>query len=197
MRKSRICVLGAAAVIGAALTTTGASAAMASPLLPNPNTTVTFTVTNGALTIDAPTDVALAGATVDTVTAPSLPGTTVSGTNGPTTVVDNRAALDASWTATVSSSDFTTGAGTTPETIPALGTTTYDPGTITDGTGDTAAAVDATGTVPFALDNGGVDVVTNSGSGDNTAVWDATIAVAIPATAVEGAYTGTLVTSVG
>jgi hypothetical protein len=194
MKKSRICVLGASAVIVAALATTGASPAMAAT--PNPDTSVTFTVTSGALTIDAPIGVALAGATVDTVTAPSLPGSTISGTMGDTTVVDNRAAIDASWTATVAESNFATTVGPL-ETIPAAGNTTYDPGTITGGTGDTTTVGDATGTVPFALTNAAVAVVTNTGSGDNTAVWDATIAVAIPATAVVGAYTGTLVTSVG
>ena len=183
MKKSRVCVLGAAAVIGAAVATTGASAAMAAP---NPDTAVTFTVTNGALTIDAPTAVALVPGGADT----GLPGTVVAGTMGTTTVTDLRAALDTPWTASVSESDFTTGGATAAETIPAAAAT-YDPGTVTVVSGNVTAAGTA-----VTLSNGDQGVVTDAGSGDNTVTWAATITLTIPATAVAGGYTGAMVSSV-
>ncbi len=185
MKKSRSYVLGAAAVIGAALATTGASGARASPLQ-NPTTTVTFTVTSGALTINAPLGVALVPGTGDS----GLPGTSVAGTMGDTVVTDNRAALLTPWIATVSESPFTTGAGSLAQTISA-GAATYDPGTVAT-TGD----ITATGST-VTLSGSNQQVVTDAGSGDNTATWDATITLAIPATAVVGDYTGTLTSSVG
>jgi hypothetical protein len=188
MKKSRICALGAAAAIGAALSTTGASAAMAAT--PNPDTLVTFTVTNGELTIDAPLGVTL---TPDTEAGDSgLPGTSVAGTMGTTTVTDNRAALLTPWIASVSSTDFLTGTGTGDETIPA-GAAGYDPGPITVVSGN----VTASGTAVTALSGDPQQVVTDAGSGDNVATWDATISLLIPATAVVGTYTGTLTSSVG
>jgi hypothetical protein len=118
------------------------------------------------------------------------PGTTISGNLGGSVVVtDNRAALAAVWTAVASSTDFTTGAGTANETIPAADAT-YTPGAIT-----TTGGITATGTT-ITLSGTPQTVVTASGSGNNTASWDPTIAVAVPAAAVGGTYTATLTQSV-
>jgi hypothetical protein len=146
----------------------------------DPNTTITFAVTTGSLTMTAP-----AGANLGS----GAPGTTISGLAGPDVVTDNRAALSATWTVTASSTDFTTGGGTPTETIPA-GDATYAPGTIF-----TTGTVTASGT-SITLSGAAQTVVTGSGSGDNTATWNPTIAVAVPASAVGGAYTGTLTQSV-
>lgn len=156
MKKSRICVLGAAAVIEAALTTTSASGAMAATG-PPVDTTVTFTVTNGDLTISAPSGVALIPVGSDSDSG--LPGSTVAATMGDTVVTDNRAALLTPWIATVSETDFLTGGGTTPETIPA-DDAGYDPGTVTT-TGNITAAT----TVLPALSNDAQQVVTDAGEG--------------------------------
>jgi len=118
------------------------------------------------------------------------PGTTVSGAMGPMTVTDDRALLSASWTVTVASTDFTTGGGTAAETIPAtdLG---YDPGSIT-----TTGVITATGT-PVTLSGTAQPTVTGTaGVGDNTATWDPTLSVAVPASATGGLYTGTVTDSV-
>jgi hypothetical protein len=187
MKKSRSYVLGAAAVIGAALTTTSAPGAMAATG-PPVDTTVTFTVTNGDLTISAPSGVALVPGGSDSDSG--LPGSTVAATMGDTMVTDNRAALLTPWIATVSETDFTTGTATLPETISA-GNATYDPGTVAH-TGD----ITTTGST-VTLSGDAQQVVTDAGSGDNTATWDATITLAIPGTAVVGNYTGTLTSSVG
>lgn len=186
-------VLTAAAVAALGLApAAGASAATArhpsviaysvtSPTAADPDTTVTFSVTSGALSMSAP---------VSTNLGSGAPGTTISGSLGPVTVTDDRALLSASWTATASSSDWTTGAATPAETIPASDVG-YDPGSIT-----TTGTITATGT-PITLSGTATPVVTGTdGVGDNTATWDPVLSVAVPAAAVGGAYTGTLTQSV-
>jgi hypothetical protein len=193
MRKSVGLALGAAAVIGAALAPAAASAATAGPVMhagqaaanaragSDPGTTVTFAVTSGLLTMTAPTAADLGS---------GAPGGTISGPLGTVTVTDNRALLNASWTVTASSSNFTTGTGTPAETIP-VGDATYAPGTVT-----------TTGTITvtpssITLSNSPQTVMSaSSGNGDNTASWDPTVAVAVPSAAVTGTYTATLTHSV-
>jgi hypothetical protein len=190
MVKSVFSILGAAAAAGFVLTPGVASAATAapavlahsfSPAAADPDTTVTFTVSSGALSLTAPD-------TVDLGT--NAPGTTITGGVGPVTVTDDRALLAAAWIATAASSDWTTGAATPAETIPA-GDVGYDPGAIT-----TTGTITATGT-PITLAADPQPVVTGTaGVGDNTATWDPTLSVAVPAGAVVGTYTGTLTQSV-
>jgi hypothetical protein len=147
----------------------------------DPDSTVTFNVTSGALSMSAPVSASLGS---------GAPGTTISGALGPVSVTDDRAPLSASWTATASATDFTTGGATPPETIPVTDTS-YDPGTIT-----TTGTITATGT-SVTLSNSAQAVVTgSSGVGDNTATWNPTISISMPAGAVGGTYTGTLTQSV-
>jgi hypothetical protein len=189
MIKSVFSVLAVAAIGGIVLTPVAASAATAGPTVlayssspsPDPNTTVTFTVSSGALSMTAP-------ATVDLGT--NAPGNTITGSVGTVTVTDDRALLVAAWTAVASASAWTTGGGTPAETIPA-GDVGYGPGSIT-----TTGTITATGT-PITLSGVPAPVVTGSaGVGNNTAAWDPTLAVAVPAAAVGGAYTGILTQSV-
>lgn len=143
----------------------------------DPSTTVTFTVTSGALSLSVPASAVLGS---------GAPGTTISAAIGPCTVTDDRALLSASWTVTAAETDFANGS----QSIPASDAA-YDPGTIT-----TTGTITATGT-PVTLSNSAQTVVTGSaGVGDNTASWDPTIAVAVPASAVGGLYSGTLTQSV-
>jgi len=148
---------------------------------------VTFGVNVGLLQISAP-DTAYLG-TGDA-------GGSVSGALGDITVTDNRAELAPAWTATAVSSDFTTGGGTTAETIPASDVSywsgqaiaTTGPGVFTPGQPTAAdAVVIATPQTAFSL-AGGV--------GDNSATWDPTLIVAVPSGAVAGTYTGTITHSV-
>lgn len=184
-------VLAAAAVMALGLAPAAASADTAEPAVlahssgasvgGDPSTTVTFAVTSGALSMSAPVSVDLGS---------GAPGTTISGALGPVTVTDDRALLSASWTATASSSGWTTGGATGPETIPASDVG-YDPGSIT-----TTGTITATGT-PITLSGTATPVVTGTdGVGDNTATWDPAISVAVPASALGGVYTGTLTQSV-
>ena len=120
------------------------------------------------------------------------PGTTITGNLGGNVVVtDLRATLGGAWTATASSTDWITGGGTPDETVPA-GDATYDPGTIAV-TGTSSAA---TGGSVITLSGDPQQVVAATVTGNNTATWDPTIAVAVPDAAVGGAYSATLTQSV-
>jgi hypothetical protein len=142
---------------------------------------VTFSVTTGELSMTAPATANLGS---------GAPGTTITGQVGPVTVTDDRALLTASWTTTASSTAWTTGGGTGNESIPASDVG-YNPGSIT-----TTGTITATGT-PITLSGAAAPVVTGTaGVGNNTATWNPALAVAVPAAAVGGPYTGTLTQSV-
>lgn len=183
MKKSLFCVLSVAAVVGTALTSTAASAAVTAPTPPgsDPDTTVTFTVTSGLLTLTAPGTVSLGTA---------LPGHTLTGNIGQMVVTDDRALLAATWTVTASSTDFTTGGGSGSETIP-VGDADYDPGEIT-----TTGTITATGTV-ITLSGTPTPVIAGTASiGNNTATWNPVVGVDIPPAAVGGDYSAILTQSV-
>jgi hypothetical protein len=147
----------------------------------DPPTTVTFAVTSGALTITAPVSANLGS---------GAPGTNISSPLGTVIVTDDRALLTASWTATASSTSYTTGGGTAAETIPATDVD-YAPGTIT-----TTGTITAT-PQNITMSGDPQTVVTgSSGVGNDTASWDPTITVHVPAAAVFGTYTGTISHSV-
>jgi hypothetical protein len=143
----------------------------------DPSTTVTFVVTTGALTMSVPASAVLGN---------GAPGTTISAPIGPCTVTDDRALASASWTVTAAETDFANGA----QTIPAADAT-YTVGTVT-----TTGTITVTGT-NVTLSNSAQTVLTGTaGVGDNTASWDPTVSVNVPASAVGGLYTGTLTQSV-
>lgn len=143
----------------------------------DPDTTVTFTVTSGALTLAVPASASLGS---------GAPGTLISAAIGPCTVSDARALLSASWTVTASETNFASGASVIPATD-----ATYSVGTVT-----TTGTITVTST-NVTLSNTAQTVLTGSaGVGDNTASWDPTVAVNVPASAVAGLYTGTLTQSV-
>ena len=192
MIKTALRILAAAAATGIALAPGAASAAPNAPAVlatsssslggADPDTALTFSVNSGALSMSAPASAALGSGN---------PGTTIGPTPvGAVTVTDNRAALDASWTATAASTDFTTGGGTPAETIPATDVS-YDPGSVT-----------TTGTVTvtpssITLSNTVQTVAAATGIvGDDTASWDPALSIAVPASALGGTYTATLTESV-
>ncbi|MFI6513530.1 hypothetical protein ACIBCT_38500 [Streptosporangium sp. NPDC050855] len=164
----------------------GLGAATALPAAPAlaVDTIVTFAIGSAGITISAP-------GSVNIGTVPSgVPS--ISGQIGPVTVTDERGTLNGSWTATVTGENFTTGAGTGPETI-TNGNLNYSPG----------QATSTTGTGTFTPGPGGVINVprvaftgTNL-SGNNTATWDPTLTVTIPNTTVSGTYSGVITHSVG
>ena len=197
MFKSAFRIMIAAGVTGIALYPGAASAGMLRPAMlaysssnapagGDPDTIVTFTVSVGALSMTAPASANLASA---------APGDTATGALGSVTVTDDRALLSAAWNVTAAETDWARvgGTGSSAEIIPAADAT-YDPSTITT-TGTITAT--AASTPPIMLANGAVPVVDGTaGVGNNTATWDPTMAVAIPAGTVGGDYTGTLTQSV-
>ncbi|MFD5565603.1 hypothetical protein [Kitasatospora griseola] len=166
-----------AAAAAAALALAQPGLALAEEEGDDPSTTVTFVVTSGALTLSVPASAALGS---------GAPGTSIGAPIGPCTVVDNRALLSASWTVTAAETDFVNG----PSTIPATDAT-YTVGSVT-----TTGTITVTST-NVTLSNSAQTVLTGSaGVGDNTATWDPTVTVSVPASAVSGLYTGTLTQSV-
>ncbi|MBB2743126.1 UNVERIFIED_ORG: hypothetical protein FHR35_002948 [Microbispora rosea subsp. rosea] len=150
-------------------------------------TTVTFTVNApDGLTITVPESPVNIGS--------GAPGGQISGFLGPVTVSDQRAVLTATWVATVSAAvgGFTTGGGTAAETVPNTAVFYWSgPATATTGTGTfVPGQVDAA--AAQSLDLSRTAFSKTSGSGDNSATWNPTIVVNVPAQAVAGTYTGTV-----
>lgn len=138
------------------------------------------------LSITVPTSTALGGA---------APGGTISAQLGTVKVDDTRLLL-ANWTATASATNFITGGGSTAETI-AKNRLSYWSGPVTASTGvgvrvpGQLTALNAvslsTAVTAFALQA----VVLGTSTS-----WNPTIVVAVPASAVAGAYHGTVTHSV-
>jgi hypothetical protein len=156
---------------------------------PTADTTATFTIPPGSLDIDMPGSVNLG-------TGPK--GTTISGQMGAVTVTDTRASADASWEASVVTTDFTTGGATDDETVCAC-QVGYWSGPATGTTGDgtfTPGQLDGAESSP--LDNS--DPLTafthTGGTGNNTTVWNPTLDVNVPADNENGEYSGTVTHSV-
>ncbi|MGH9033219.1 MAG: hypothetical protein ACRDY4_03450 [Acidimicrobiia bacterium] len=163
-------------------------AAAASALAVLPATTSTaddtdtsFTLLGGTLAISTPASTDLGSHSVNALL--------FSGQLGDVTVTDDRGALAAAWTATVSSTNFTTGAASTSETV-ANANVAYSSGpAVTTGTGVFTPSV----ALGLALP-GAAGVWT--GVGSNSATWDPTIAVTLAPGRVAGVYTGTITHSV-
>lgn len=180
----RIRVIGGAIVVAASLVAGGAARAA-----PTDDTTVTFEILAGTLDIDGP-------ATADLGSGAA--GATINGQLGPVTVTDGRAAADASWGATVTSTVFQTGGGIPTETVlPAQigywsgpATATTGTGTFTPGQVNAAAAEPLDATVPATA------FTHTGGTGNNTATWNPTLAVDVPLASQAGIYTGTVTHSV-
>lgn len=184
---SRSFITAAAVVLGSALT--AVVTALPAAAQPSDDTVVTFEVLAGTLDIIAPV-------TADLGTGE--PGDVINGSLGPVTVDDSRAALDASWEATVTSTDFTTGGATAPETILASeveywsgpATATTGTGTFTPGQLTLAAAAPLDDVTPV------VAFTHTGGTGNNTATWSPGISVNVPVDAPAGVFTGTVTHSV-
>ena len=150
-------------------------------------TTTSFEIYGGELSITTAASADLGTAT---------PGTTLSGQLGAVTVTDDRAALEAAWTATASTTDFTTGAATANETVTKSNVSYWSgPATATTGTG-TFTPGQATSGSKVALSAPATAFSLTGGVGSNSAAWNPTLVVAMPGAAVAGTYTGTVTHSV-
>jgi len=170
-------------VVAALMSATVTAPAHAAPV----DTTTTFNVSGGALGITVPSTASLgAGA----------PGTSISAQLGAVQVTDGRALLTAGWTASVSSTSFTTGGATTAETVPSTAVS-YWSGTATASTGvGVFTPGQATAALAQTLNVSRTAFTLTAGTGNNTATWNPTLVVALPAAAVVGTYTGTVAHSV-
>ena len=152
------------------------------------DTTTTFALAAGALSISAPASSNLGTG--------STGAGTLSSQLGAVTVTDARGALLGTWTATVSSTDFTTGGATADETI-AKGQVTYWSGAATATSGTAVFTPgQATSANAQALSVARTAFSATAIVGNNSASWNPTLTVNVPATAVTGTYTGTITHSV-
>jgi alpha-tubulin suppressor-like RCC1 family protein len=184
-------------------TTTGATSCTVIGL--TDGTTYTITVTATATTGTSAPSIAttvepvgfLSISVQPAATLPSTaPGTTTSAQLGTVTVTDNRALVSASWTAVVSSTTFTTGVGSPALTIPTTDVTYWSgSATATSGTG-TFTPGQSTSAGKQGLSVSRTAFTLTAGAGVNSASWNPTLGVTVPASAVAGSYTGTVTHSV-
>lgn len=146
-------------------------------------TDANFSITGGALSITAPT-----GAAVPLGSAPaSAESQNIGAALGNVTVTDGRGGV-AGWVASVISTAFTAPA---PAVAVAASAVTYTTGTATKTGTATVTAQNANGPI------GVMPVQTATGvSGANSATWNPTVTVAVPAGAMPGVYAATLTHSV-
>jgi hypothetical protein len=185
--------------------TLGTNSSLAGNILALTSITVTTGVTvngrtlarNGAVTLDTNTITRPAGALSISVPAMANLGSVAAGAAnvsahlGEITVTDNRDASPAAWTVTVSSTSFTTGGATAPETI-AKGSVRYSPGSATSTTGNATFTPGTAGNLSSAR----TAFSASDGTGNNSATWNPTITVTLPAGVVVGTYTATITHSV-
>ncbi|MGW5360296.1 hypothetical protein [Actinopolymorpha pittospori] len=177
-------LVGAAALVAAtAVVAAPAQAATCAQATTCP-TTVTFSITAGELEITVPDAVDIGS---------GASGTVISGQLGPVTVEDGRATLGATWEATViaATGGWTTGTGTPAETVPNTAVDYWSGTATTDGDGTfTAGQPTAGDAVP--IDTEQTAYSKDDGDGPNSATWNPTLVVNVPATAVAGVYAGTV-----
>ena len=142
----------------------------------------------GGLSISAPT-------TSDLGEAATNAGTLTSAL-GAVTVTDSRGALLEDWTASVTSTAFTTGGGTANETI-GNASVSYWSGAATASSGTAVflpgQALDAN---KQALSASRTAFSASGIVGNNSATWNPTMVITIPAAAVVGLYSGDITHSV-
>lgn len=165
------------------LTGLGTAALVAATALPAAaaDTTTTFELAGGTLSVSVQPNASL-GTGASGVAS-------MSGQLGQVEVTDLRGGT-VNWSADGSSSAFTT--GTLPNTNPKSDGVNYNTGAIT-----------STGTIAIANLGDKALITTPSKiagptslTGNNTAAWNPTLTVALPANALAGNYTGTVTTSV-
>jgi hypothetical protein len=189
--RARLVLAAGTAALALAGSVLAAAPAMAAPCTPPVggacgDTAVTFTLTAGALAISAPATAGLGS--VNTSSA----ATSITGQLGSTTVTDGRAALVAAYAVTLSASNFTTGTSGPTETIVGSTVTAFSGAvTHTNTTASKVATATSTG-VPTATPIMGLAAY----SGTDTAVYNPTISVPIPATNVAGLYSGVVTQTV-
>ena len=151
-------------------------------------TNVTFSISAGALSISAPSSASLGSFGAGTGV------TNVSGKLGSTTVSDLRSSLAGAYNVTATASNFTTGAGGLNETVLGANVTMFSGPSTHTNTSATLAVVDTTVGVPAA---GVLPILTVTGyTGNDSASYNPTVAIPVPATNAAGTYAGTITQTV-
>lgn len=163
-------------IIAAAATAVLAGTALPASAAP---TATTFALTGGALTLSVQPSAALTNA------ATSVDASTITGLLGLTSVNDERGGT-ASWNVSVISTAFTGPLGSSSSAVSYTGGVVAETGTITvaDGIATGLSAAAAPVISPSAV------------SGNNTAAWDPSLSVTMPAGALADSYSGTVTTSI-
>ncbi|HVE46647.1 MAG TPA: hypothetical protein VNA57_07870 [Acidimicrobiales bacterium] len=160
------------------LATAATLAVGAAPPASADDTAATFSLTGGDLTLSVGATAAL------TNEASGVAANTITGTLGTVAVNDARGGT-AGWVTSAASTTFT-GAG-----LSVSDGVAYTNGTVTETGTNTVAAVTSK-----ALTTTATAVATATAvSGNNTASWNPTLDVSMPAGALAGAYSGTVTTS--
>lgn len=154
------------------------------------DTTTTFTLAGGALSVSAPGSLLLGSVATGAASTAAVQ-------LGVTTVSDARGALLGAWTSSVASTAFTTGGATANETI-ASSNAGYWSGASTTGTSGTAVRVPGQLLVAnkVTLGTAATAFAATGVVGNNVTNWNPTVNVDIPAASVAGAYSGTITHSV-
>ena len=162
-------------------------AAVAMPALAA-DTTTTFTLTGGALNVSAPATADLGSWANNALNATAALGAV--------TVSDQRGGLLVGWTASVTSTDFTTGGASAEETI-TNAEVDYWSGSATSSVG-TAVRTPGQATALLAQDLGASRTAYSATGavGNNTTTWNPTLVLNLDGTQVAGVYTGTVTHSV-
>lgn len=175
-----IMALGAITV-GAGATVTGRALSHAGLVTLSTNT---FIFPGGTLSISVPSAKNLGSGSA---------GGKISVQLGGVTATDNRGQAGLGWTVQASSTGVSN--TTTPAAAP-ITTTTYTSGPATSTTG-TAVFLPGQTTTPSTLSFTAVTAFSASATGgNNSAIWDPTIVVNLPAQAITGSYTGTITHSI-
>jgi hypothetical protein len=177
-------------LVALAIASTAVAGLFAAPSAEAQVTTTTFVLSAaGGLSVTAPETKELSAGTATNAG-------TLTAQLGATQVSDQRGSLLGSWTASVTSTDFTTGAASADETI-AKANVSYWSGAATASSG-TAVFVPGQLLVANAqaLSAGRTAFSATGTVGNNTATWNPTVVVTIPAQAVTGTYSGTITHSI-
>lgn len=146
------------------------------------DTTTTFTITAGALTITEPATANLGSAAAGSAS--------LAGALGNVTVTDNRGGLLPLWTATVAATDFTTGTATANEKVVKANVSYASGAASQTGLGLPVVQTGVALSAPArALNFVGV-------AGTNSATWNPTLTLTLLSSQVAGTYTGTITHSV-
>jgi hypothetical protein len=173
-------------LVALAVAGTAAAGLFAAPAAHAADTSTTFTLeATGDLSISVPDSTELSAGTATTAG-------TLTAQLGAVTVTDERGELLAAWTASVSSSDFTTGTATANETI-AKANVSYASGVATATTGlGVFTPGQATTLLAQALSASRTAFAGTALVGNNSASWNPTVVITIPSSAVVGEYSGTI-----